>query len=206
VPGARGLQPFVDLVSDEVNVRRVNLSDEVNESASYQLRLIPAALGPRLGNDMPKVMSAFKRGDWERGDGNAPVVGGVELREGEYELALVPVDPSHSAVLSGGNGVVSLDTEVTAALAAEGLVRDVIRAVNQARREAGLHVSDRIDLALDTEPAVAEAVAAHRQTVENETLATSLVLGPPAGDGWHRSECDLADASRLRVALRPAAG
>jgi len=151
-------------------------------------------------------MAAFKRGDSERGgDGVAPVVGGVELREGEYELALVPVDPSHSAVLAGGNGVVSLDTEVTPELASEGLVRDVIRAVNQARRDAGLHVSDRIELALDAEPAVVDAVAAHRQAVESETLATTLTFGPGAGDGWHQSEAALADGTSVRVALRPVA-
>ena len=205
VPGATGLEPFVDLVSDEVNVRHVKLSDEVNENATYQLKLIPAALGPRLGNDMPKVMAAYKRGDWERRDNAAPVVGGIELAEGEFELALVPVDPSHSAVLAGGTGVVSIDTEVTAELAAEGLVRDVIRAVNQARRGAGLHVSDRIELMLDGLDEVVEAVESSRGKVEAETLAISLGFGPPAGHGWHQSEADLADNARVGVALRPAA-
>ena len=64
--------------------------------------------------------------------------------EGEYELRLVAADAEHSAPLPGGEGVVVLDTAVTPELAAEGLARDVVRVVQQARRDADLDISDRI--------------------------------------------------------------
>src|SRR5262249_37744813 len=201
-PGARRLAPFVDLVRDEVNVRHVHLGEDVNEDASYQLKLIPAALGPRLGSDMPFVMAAYKRGDWVRTDVGPPLVGGVELRDGEYELVLVPVEPATSAVLAGGGGVVSVDLAVSDELAAEGVARDVIRAVNQARRDAGLHVSDRIDLRLTGDDTVVAALRAHEPTVAAETLAASLTYGAD-GDGWHQSTARVGDGATVDIALRP---
>jgi isoleucyl-tRNA synthetase len=100
--------------------------------------------------------------------------GGVALDEGEYELRLVAADADRSAPLPGGEGVVVLDTDVTPELVAEGLARDVVRVVQQARREAGLEVSDRIRLTLSAGPEVTAAVEAHRDFVAQETLAVTV--------------------------------
>jgi isoleucyl-tRNA synthetase len=102
----------------------------------------------------------------------------VPLAEGEYELKLVAADADRSAPLPGADGVVVLDTAVTPELAAEGLARDVVRVVQQARREAGLDVADRIALTVDAGAEVSAAVAAHQAFIAAETLATSLTLGP----------------------------
>jgi isoleucyl-tRNA synthetase len=75
-----------------------------------------------------------------------------------------------------------LDTTVTPALAAEGLARDVVRAVQQGRREAGLQVSDRIRLTLAGDADVRAAVDAHQQLVSGETLATDLVWSDALSD------------------------
>ena len=93
----------------------------------------------------------------------------------------------HSAALHGG-GVVVLDTAVTAELAQEGLANDLVRAVQQARRDAGLHVSDRISLTVTGDQAVFDATVAHRDHLVGETLATQFGSSPniddlPAGDG-----------------------
>jgi isoleucyl-tRNA synthetase len=81
---------------------------------------------------------------------------------------------------------------VTPTLAAEGTARDVVRAVQQARRDAGLSVSDRIRLTVGADGAVAAAIRAHAGFVAAETLAVSLDVRPagevdgepqPAGDG-----------------------
>jgi isoleucyl-tRNA synthetase len=73
-----------------------------------------------------------------------------------------------------GGGFVVLDTEVTPELAQEGLARDVVRAVQQARRDAGLDVSDRISLTVTGGDAVWEAVVAHQGLIMQETLATQF--------------------------------
>lgn len=173
-PGASGLAPFADILRDEVNVKDVAFGEDVNAGARYELKLVPAALGPRLGGDMQRVMGAFRKGDYTLAPGQAPVVGGIELVEGEFDLRLVPTDPQASAVLAGGDGVVTLDVVVTPELEAEGLARDVVRQVQQARRDAGLAITDRIALALGLTPRIEAAVRAHEATVRGETLATAV--------------------------------
>ncbi len=173
-PGADALIPFADIIRDEVNVKNVGFSQNVNAGAKYELKLVPAALGPRLGDGMQKVMGAFRKGDYELKLGEPPVVGGTELVEGEYDLRLVPTDPDSSAVLGSGDGVVTLDTELTPELEREGLARDLVRLVQQARKAADLQVSDRISLTVTASEPWLDALAAHCDVVTAETLATSL--------------------------------
>ena len=75
-----------------------------------------------------------------------------------------------------GGGFVVLDTVVTPELEAEGLARDVVRGVQQARKDAGLEVSDRISLTVGGSDATRAAVEAHRDLIATETLATSLTV------------------------------
>ena len=91
-----------------------------------------------------------------------------------------------------------LDTAVTPELAAEGLARDVIRVVQQARRDAGLDVSDRITLVVEAPAAVAAAVEAHREFVAAETLATSVEFGA-AGDAGFAGEVGEGETVRVLV-------
>ncbi|BEL09445.1 isoleucine--tRNA ligase [Actinoplanes sichuanensis] len=162
-----------DLVKDEVNVKDVVFTDDVAAYCQQVLTVVPRALGPRVGKQVQQVIKAVKSGEWELVDG-APVAAGVTLAEGEYELKLVAADVENSAPLPAGGGVVVLDTVVTAELATEGLARDVIRVVQQARRDADLDVSDRITLVLSASPAVRAAVETFRDFVAGETLATAL--------------------------------
>ncbi|MBA3489338.1 MAG: isoleucine--tRNA ligase [Longispora sp.] len=177
-PGAPALRPFADLITDEVNVKDVVFTDDLGGYCDQVLTLVPRALGPRLGGDVQRVIKAVKAGDWTVVDGTV-TAGGVELLDGEYELRLIAADAEHSAALP--DGVVVLDVDVTPELAAEGLARDVIRAVQQARREADLDVSDRIDLVLDASAEIVDAVRTHQKFVEAETLTLSIEFGAVSG-------------------------
>ncbi|KUL42519.1 isoleucine--tRNA ligase [Actinoplanes awajinensis] len=174
------LKNLGDLLKDEVNVKDVVFTDDVAAYCRQVLTVVPRALGPRVGKQVQQVIKAVKSGDWELVDG-APVAAGITLAEGEYELKLVASDAENSAPLPAGAGVVVLDATVTPELAAEGVARDVIRVVQQARRDADLDVSDRIALVLSASPAVRAAVEAHREFVAGETLATSLTYGDTTG-------------------------
>ncbi|MCY1141680.1 isoleucine--tRNA ligase [Actinoplanes sp. Pm04-4] len=177
------LASLSDLVADEVNVKEVVFTDDVAASSQQVLTVVPRALGPRVGKQVQQVIKAVKAGEWQLVDG-APVAAGVTLQDGEYELKLVAADVENSAPLPGGTGVVVLDTAVTPELAAEGLARDVIRVVQQARRDAGLDVSDRIALVVSATEPVRAAVEAHREFVGGETLATSVTLTDAGADGF----------------------
>ncbi|WIM97657.1 isoleucine--tRNA ligase [Actinoplanes oblitus] len=192
---AGSLSGFADLLKDEVNVKDVVFTDDVAAYCQQVLTVVPRALGPRVGKQVQQVIKAVKSGDWELVDG-APVAAGITLAEGEYELKLVAADAENSAPLPAGAGVVVLDAEVTPELAAEGLARDVIRVVQQARRDADLDVSDRITLVVSASPAVREAVEAHRDFVAGETLATSLTFGETAGFAG-----EVGDGEQITVAV-----
>ncbi len=194
---AQALSSLRDLVADEVNVKDVVFTDDVAAYCEQVLTVVPRALGPRLGKQVQLVIKAVKAGDWQLVDGS-PVAAGVTLQEGEYELKLVAADADNSAPLPAGAGVVVLDTAVTPELAAEGLARDVIRVVQQARRDAGLDVSDRIALVVSASEQVRSAVDAHRDFIGGETLATSVELAPAGSEGF-AGEVGEGDQVTVRV-------
>jgi len=182
-PIAEMLRPFTALIADEVNVREVVLTTDVSDLPQKELQVRPDLLGPRLGADTQKVIVAVKRGEWKQ-KGDVVIAGGIELLADEYffkfgRLALNETEWA-LAVLSDGEGMVKLDLRVTPELEAEGAARDVVRLVQQARREAGLAVSDRITLTFglpQTEQGLKlrRQIEVNMQTLMSETLALSVV-------------------------------
>src|SRR5690606_31734274 len=110
----------------------------------------------------------------------------------------VAADPENSAPLPAGAGVVVLDTTVTPQLAAEGLARDVVRVVQQARREAGLDITDRIFVTVEASEEVTAAVRAHEQFVAGEVLAESVSYGPAGAEAFTG---EVGDDEEIRVAV-----
>jgi isoleucyl-tRNA synthetase len=151
-----------------------------------------------VGGAVQQVIKAVKAGEWSLVDG-APVAAGVTLEEGEYELRLVAVETEHSASLPAGEGVVVLDTEVTPELASEGLARDVVRVVQQARRASGLDVADRITAVVQASAQVARAVEAHREFVAREVLASELTLADVGESGFAG---EVGDGETVEVEVR----
>ena len=196
VPGADRLAGFTALIADEVNVKQVVLTDDVASVARNELQVIPAALGPRLGGNTQAVIKAVKAGDW-RQEGDVVTAGEYQLQPGEYQLKLVVAGDGASTSLSGGTGVVVLDTEVTPELQAEGVTRDLVRLVQQARRDAGLLVSDRIALELGLPESVRRQVVANQQMLATETLATSVSFNSVVDDGDSAGEGASAGAVEL---------
>ena len=182
-PDAESLRGFVDIIADEVNVKRVTLSTARESGVTAVLQVIPGALGPRLGGRTQEVIKAVKAGDWTH-DGGVVVAGGIELVEGEYNLKMAAAEGSAGATLADGLGMVTLDIDVTPELAAEGTARDLIRLVQQARRDAGLDVSDRIELGLGVSESARRRLAAFIDMIATETLATSIawVEGPSTAE------------------------
>jgi isoleucyl-tRNA synthetase len=178
-PDATSLAPFTPLIAEEVNVKAVELAQDPASLGRFELAVNPRVLGPRVGAQVQQVIRAVKAGEWARsGDGIAAA--GVQLEPGEYDLKLAAADPDSTSALPGNAGLIALDLRVTPELAAEGTARDVVRIVQQARREAGLDVSDRIRLTVGADGAVAGAVRAHAGFVAAETLATDLEVRPSA--------------------------
>jgi isoleucyl-tRNA synthetase len=177
-PAASSLAPFTDIIRDELNVKDVRLNTDPASLGSFELAVNPRVLGPRLGGKVQEVIRAVKAGHWTQ-SGDVVTAAGVPLQPGEYELRLSVADSAGAtAALPGGVGLVALDTVLTPALEAEGTARDVVRSVQQARRDADLDVSDRISLVIGADPVTLEAVSAHADFVKAETLAVDLSVKP----------------------------
>jgi isoleucyl-tRNA synthetase len=195
---AAALEAFGAIVADEVNVRTVTLVDlgsatESDFGISTKLTVNARAAGPRLGKDVQIAIRGSKKGDWSVQEDGTVVAGGLALVEGEYSLETVVADAPAGAGPDGAaaagatgagssrvtgmlphQGFVVLDTTVTPELAAEGLARDVIRAVQQARRDAGLDISDRISLTVSGDDEVWAATVAYEKLIMLETLSVQF--------------------------------
>jgi isoleucyl-tRNA synthetase len=142
------------------------------------------AAGPRLGKDVQRIILAAKSGDWSEVDG-VVVAGGTPLEPGEYELTLetsaAGEDADSALALIPSGGFVLLDVTSTPELEAEGLQRDIIRAVQDTRKAAGFDVSDRIVLdVVCFDDADAQALGlATGADIAAETLATTLGIHSP---------------------------
>jgi isoleucyl-tRNA synthetase len=194
VPDPAALEPFVDLVREEVNVRDVELRDVATAPPAtygvYQRLAVNARVaGPRLGRDVQRAIRAAREGAWEEtADGVS--VDGLLLEPGEYTVTTEVAGgsgDSAAAVLPGG-GVVVLDTTLDDELLGDGYARDVIRHVQDERKAAGLRVTDRIRLDLDVPARWAQAVQDRAEEIAAETLATTV-----------RVEVAPADALAVRV-------
>ncbi|MEW1833495.1 isoleucine--tRNA ligase [Microbacterium sp. NPDC079995] len=190
VAGADALAQFEDIVRDELNVKAVQvveLTDGLAEQygISQRLAVNARAAGPRLGKQVQHVIKGAKAGLWTETDG-VVVVDGIALEPGEYDLTLEAggVAEGTAIALLPRGGFVLLDTTTTPELEAEGLARDVIRAVQDARKAAGFEVSDRIALQLtfdDTADAEAVASAFAVADVAGETLSVADLVATADG-------------------------
>ena len=188
--GYANLEPFADLIASEVNVKSVAFSapEESGLGVRTELTLNPRAFDPAFRKLTSQLFKAQKSGDWEvLDDGScrfpSVLVDGspLVLTDGMFSVS-TSVDAAEGQVadvLPSGTFVV-LDTELTPELEAEGYARDVVRAVQEERKNAGLHIADRIDLSLSVPAARVVDVEAWRDMIATETLALSVSV--EAGD------------------------
>ena len=191
------LEPFVGLIADELNVKSVELTDDIAAHGRFELTVNARAAGPRLGKSVQDAIKAVKAGLGVQNPDGTLSAGEVVLEPGEYEARLVAADPAGTAALPGGAGLVVLDDTVTEELEAEGWAKDRIRELQDLRKSTGLDVSDRISVVLAVPPARAEWARTHRDLIAGEILATEFEFGEPV-DG-----VEIGDGVRVSITRTP---
>ncbi|APT89214.1 isoleucine--tRNA ligase [Corynebacterium frankenforstense DSM 45800] len=173
LPDTAALEPFADVIRDEVNVKNVEFTDDVDSVGSFQVVVNAKVAGPRLGGDVQKAIKAVKAGNYTR-EGGDVIADGVRLSGDEYTERLVAENPDSTARVEGLDGLVVLDMELTEELESEGWAADVVRGLQDARKAAGLEVSDRISVELAVPEEKAEWAHRHESWIAEEVLATSF--------------------------------
>jgi isoleucyl-tRNA synthetase len=216
------IERLVDVVREELNVRRVRFVAAAEELGSYEVKANYRTLGPLFGKDMPRAAEAIAGLDPARvaeavrgtDDGASAGNGAIGITVGDREHTLSAEDviltmraPDGYSVEREGSHAVALDLAIDEDLLRDGRAREIVHAVQNARKSAGLQVEDRIELFLDGDEALVDAAAAHRDYLVGETLAVSLALSDalPAGDAADGyAEQSTIDGLPLAISLRRA--
>ena len=200
------IERLADVVASELNVKELDFVQTEAELVSYRVKPNYRSLGPRFGKSMPQVAAAVEALDaaavadaLERGEEVGIQVDGKDhtLAADDVSLVMEPLE-GYQVEAEAGHAV-ALELDLDDELRREGLAREVVRAVQEARKQAGLDVSDRIALALGGDEELLAAAREHEAYIAGETLATSVDYG---ADG--AGEKATIEGRELRIAVSKA--
>jgi isoleucyl-tRNA synthetase len=204
-----GVSRLEDQLRDELNVKRVRYLDLTDAFLDYDLKPNLPLIGKRLGKRIPALRAALAAADpraiasaVREGREVTFELGGERITLEPEALLLDARSPEGFAAVEDRGYLVALDTTLTPALVREGLARDAVRLVQDARKQAGLDVSDRIELWLRADDATAaQAIAEHGATLRSETLALALVVGDAEPEDAFALSATLGEGG-VRIGLR----
>ncbi|HET9720446.1 MAG TPA: isoleucine--tRNA ligase [Solirubrobacteraceae bacterium] len=179
------IQRMADVIREELNVRELRFVSAADELVEVEVKPNYRSLGPRFGKQMPLVAAAVAAldpstvGAAARDGGDVAIdLGGTEHQLSADDL-LVSMRPLEGYQLEReGSHAVALETAIDDELRVEGWAREIVHAVQAARRDAGLEVSDRIVLTLDGDDALLDAARTHQEYIAGETLAVEVRYEP----------------------------
>ena len=213
IPAAQtdDLEDLASVISDELNVKEISVARGIEELVSYTVKPNFKSLGPRLGSKVKAVAAELARIDASafvralEAEGRAAIsVNGEEVALERADVDVRVEGRAGFAIAQDGPYAVALDVEVTPELAAEGTAREVVRAVQDLRKAAGLEVEDRIHLWLEpSDDGARAALARHADFIATEVLATETRLAEPLPEDAPAGKLSV-DGRPIRVALRRA--
>ena len=182
------VEQLEELVASELNVKEIEFVSDAGELVTYRVKPNYRSLGPRLGSEMPLVAAAVEALDPDavskvmEGGGRV----GISIEGTEHELLPEDLDlvmePLEGYEVEASSGyAVALSVELDEELISEGMAREIVRAVQNARKEAGFEVSDRIDLRLGGDPELIAAAREHAEYIGLETLSEEIGWDPDEG-------------------------
>jgi isoleucyl-tRNA synthetase len=197
--GSRLSDELAEILSDELNARQVEFIDDESELVERRVKPLLPVIGPRMGPDVPRIMAAARANEVEYLDGGSVRLAGIELAPDEVEILATP--RPGTAVAHDEGLVVVIDTELDDDLRAEGDARELTRAVQELRKQAGLELDELVEVWLGGGAEILAALEPHLARLADDTLASTLHRAtPPAGVA--SAEQALSQGT-LRLGLRP---
>ncbi|NIM92333.1 MAG: isoleucine--tRNA ligase [Anaerolineales bacterium] len=187
-----------DLISNELNVKKVRLLDAATEAVDYRLKPLPKQLGQKYGSQFPAVRNAINKLDAETAANRIMADESIEVSVNGEEIEILPEEievllDAHEgfSVAADGAYLAALVTELTKELELEGLAREIVRRIQDLRKQADLNVDDRIKVQYKASERLNEAILQFDGYIKDETLAMELTdTGTPSGDATANHEFD----------------
>jgi isoleucyl-tRNA synthetase len=174
LPSEKIIHENEEVIKNELNIKKLEVVSDIKSLAQKIIKPNARVLGPKFGKDMQQIIDAAKSGQFKEKDGGAQV-GEYFLEEGTYKVEFLSREGFDVASEKGI--VVALDMSLTQNLKNEGFVRELIRYVQEARKEAGLDVADRIQLVINGTPELLNVFEQFQEEISAEVLAERLTFG-----------------------------
>ncbi|WP_353288034.1 class I tRNA ligase family protein [Wolbachia endosymbiont (group B) of Gerris lacustris] len=183
---------YQEIIRDEINVKKLELVNRLEDIASLELKLNFPLLGKKIPDKIKKLVQYVKEGKWKQVENEQIFLGDETenyiIEKGEYEL-LLKANSGFSSVFDNNKGVVILNTTLNDELILEGLARDIVRLIQETRKQADFHISDRIRVIIKAEDEkVKEAINTWSEYIKEQTLALSLEINVEIGTDFYSKE------------------
>jgi isoleucyl-tRNA synthetase len=168
------VKEFAPIILDEVNIKNIEFLTNIEDFGEKKITLNFSKIGSKIGAKMQSVVAASKNGRWVFNKNNKLEIEGFELEEDEYSISWSPKQDMVFAV-ADYDMLILLDLNITTELEQEGMARDIVRIVQQYRKEAVLDVSNRIELFLTTNNNfIQKSAEFHKDYIQRQTLAVKF--------------------------------
>ena len=162
---------FKDIIADELNIKHVIVDESINSKVTKICKPDGKILGRKLGKDFKNVLQLAKSGQFEEIEHGQVRVGEFVLHPDEYEISYIKSDESDNIAVEDGM-VIIIDDEITKELEIEGYARDLVRMIQEARKDADYHIADRISLSITDTSWRLTDLQEFYSYIEDETLST----------------------------------
>lgn len=167
------LSEFTKLICDEINVKEIEFISNIAELADYKVNLNFKLLGVRLGAKIKEVTKGIKQNNWKIESGKLFVSNEI-IEANEFDLKLVPKMENFQS-LSSLDGLVGLDVNLDDDLIIEGIARDLVRIIQQERKDKDLNINDRVNILIKSENnLISEVIKKFRSYISEQTLTDKL--------------------------------
>lgn len=187
-----------EVIKEELNVKEMEILKDAKEYVTQVVAPNARVLGPKYGKDVQEIIKKAKAGDFEVMDDGTVKIGDYVLSGDEVEVGFEGREGYDAASIAGYSVV--LDTEITKDLKHEGYAREIVRCLQELRKEADYNVDDRIYVFVEAEEEIGKAVTAYADYIMKETLANEL---QDKGDfDWDREKTVKIEDNEVKLAVR----
>jgi len=180
---AQRILPFSEIIAEEVNVKEIKIVEEISQFAENKLQINFKKIGAKFGAKIKEITNAIKEGNWQKIDDRTIEIAGIELVDDDFELKLTTknIDENKSAImpLASNDYLVLLSIEITKELEDEGIARDIVRAIQQNRKDANLEISNHILLEIfSSNQRILEVAKDFENYIKHQVLAENIKISP----------------------------